>query len=254
MSRAADAWRLAVGTLTAFPVRPPAVVDSQVAVRTVLLAPVAVAPLGLVGVLVAGLCILVGLPTLVAALLVVGAVAVGTRGLHLDGLSDTADGLAASFDRARSLDVMKTGTSGPAGVVATVVVIGLQAAALASLLTSLRGAILAGVVICVSRGALALCCLRGFPPARPHGLGRTFTQSTGPAAALALWVALAVLLVGACLVAALPWWRGVLAVTLGVACVLLLLRHVVRRLGGVTGDVFGAAIEVMFAALLVSLA
>lgn len=254
MSRAADAWRLAVGTLTAVPVGPPAVVDRQVAARSVVLAPLAVVPLGIVTAVVAGVGVQTGIAPLVLGLLVVGAVALGTRGLHLDGLSDTADGLAASFDPERSLAVMRSGTSGPAGVAATVVVMGLQAAALASLLTTLRGAVLAAVVICASRGALALCCLRAFPPARQDGLGKTFTRTIGGAAALGLWVVLAALLAGASVVALLPWWRGVVAAVLAVGCVLLLVRHVVRRLGGITGDVFGAAIEVMCAVLLVSLA
>lgn len=64
------------------------------------------------------------LPTLVMALLAVGAAVLGNRAFHLDGLSDTVDGYAASFDAQRSLAVMKTGTSGPAGVAATVLVVG----------------------------------------------------------------------------------------------------------------------------------
>ncbi|MFD1326164.1 adenosylcobinamide-GDP ribazoletransferase, partial [Micromonospora sonneratiae] len=39
-------------------------------------------------------------------------------------------------------------------------------------------------------------------------------------------------------------WQGPLAVAVALTIELLLLRHVVRRLGGVTGDVLGASVEI----------
>ncbi|ANH40248.1 Cobalamin synthase [Nocardioides dokdonensis FR1436] len=240
-----DAWRLAVGTLTALRVPAPRTVTPVVAGRAMLLAPVAVLPLGL---LVAGLGLLgawLSLPPLVVSVLAVGALAAGSRALHWDGLSDVADGLSASYDRARSLQVMKSGTSGPAGVVATVVVLGTQAAALASLLTTTRGAVVAGLLVCVSRAALALCCLRGVPGARPDGLGAAYVGTVRPTAALALWLVAAGLLVLA------AGWSGLVAAALALLVVAVLLHRVVRRFGGVTGDVLGAAVELALAALLV---
>jgi cobalamin synthase len=76
------------------------------------------------------------LPVFVAALLALGAAILGNRAFHLDGHSDIVDGMAASYDRERSLEAMKSGTSGPAGVVAIVLVLGLQAAGLVAVLTS----------------------------------------------------------------------------------------------------------------------
>lgn len=240
-----DAWRLAVGTLTALRVPAPRAVTPAVAGRAMLLAPVAVLPLGL---LVAGLGLLgawLSLPPLVVAVLAVGALATGSRALHWDGLSDVADGLSASYDRERSLQVMKSGTSGPAGVVATVVVLGTQVAALAPLLTTTRGAVVGGLLVCVSRAALALCCLRGIPGARPDGLGAAYVGTVRPAAALAVWLVATALLVLA------AGWSGLVAAALALLVVAALLQRVVRRLGGVTGDVLGAAVELALAALLV---
>src|SRR5699024_5792392 len=98
------------------PVRPPAVLDRATAGVAMTLAPLTALPLA-AG--VAGLVWLASqgyLPALVAGLLSVGLLAWATRLLHLDGLSDTVDGLTASTDRARSLAVMRSGTAGPAGV------------------------------------------------------------------------------------------------------------------------------------------
>ncbi len=240
-----DAWLLAVGTLTAVKVPPPGTVTPAVAGAAVVLAPVAVLPLA-GAVLVAGvLGVGLGLPPLVTALLAIAAVAAGTRALHWDGLSDVADGLVASYDRERSLAVMRTGTSGPAGVVTTVLVMGVQAAAMTALMTSARGALTAAVLLCLSRAALALCCVRGVPGARSEGLGASYAGTVRPAVAVAVWL-------GAGLAAGLvAGWGGLLGAVLAVLVVGALVHRVVHRLGGITGDVLGAAVELALAALLV---
>jgi adenosylcobinamide-GDP ribazoletransferase len=226
-----DAWRLAVGTLTALPVAAPSQVDRRTAGRAMLLAPLAVLPLGALVTAVLLLGDLAELPPLAVAFVAVGALAAGSRALHWDGLSDVADGLTASYDPQRSLSVMKTGTSGPAGVVATVVVLGVQAAALAALGTTVRGALVAGLLVCLARCALWVVCCSVVPAARPDGLGVAYTRT----------VSLPVAVVG-----------GVLLSVVGGLVVWALVRRTVRRLGGVTGDVFGAAIELALATTLLA--
>lgn len=226
-----DAWRLATGTLTALPVRPPERVDRRTARGAMLLAPVAVLPLGA---LVAGLLWAgshTALPPLAVAFVAVGALAAGSRALHWDGLSDVADGLTASYDAERSLAVMKTGTSGPAGVLATVVVAGVQAAALTAYGDTLGHALLAGALVCLSRCALWIVCCTRVPAARPDGLGVTYTRTVPvPVAALG----------------------GLLLSVTGGLVVAALVRRTTTRLGGVTGDVFGAAIELALATTLLT--
>ncbi|MGY2703382.1 adenosylcobinamide-GDP ribazoletransferase [Nocardioides sp. HB32] len=224
----ADAWRLAVGTLTALPVKPPRHVDARTSRRAMLLAPLAVVPLGLlvVAVLAAGQAL--ELPRLATGFLAVGALAAGTRALHWDGLSDTVDGLSASYDPDRSLAVMRTGTSGPSGVLATIVAAGVQATALGALADDL---LVAGALVCLSRCALWIVCCTRVPAARPDGLGAGFAGT----------VPVPVAAVGGLL----------LSVTGGLA-VLVLVRHAVRRLGGITGDVMGAAVEISLATTLLT--
>ncbi|MCA0179294.1 MAG: adenosylcobinamide-GDP ribazoletransferase [Actinobacteria bacterium] len=251
-----DAWRLALGTLTAVPVRPPSRVDRRRAGAAMMLAPVAAMPLGLVmtGIILAGHWL--GLSALVTAMLAIGGAILGNRAFHLDGLADVADGLAASNDRERSLAVMKSGSCGPAGVLALLLVVGLQVAAVTALIDSLpwwRAAVLAGAGLCAARLALVLGALRGVPAARSDGLGSTFARSVAPAAAGALWLLGVALLGGLGWWAGLPWWRGVLAAAVAAALVVVLVARAVRRFGGVTGDALGASIEVAFAAILVGL-
>ncbi|MDP2773353.1 MAG: adenosylcobinamide-GDP ribazoletransferase [Nocardioides sp.] len=240
--------RLAVGMLTALPVRPVLGVTPGVATGALVLAPVAVLPLGaLLGVVLwAGAQ--TTLPPLAVAFVALAVLATGSRALHLDGLSDVADGLTASYDRERSLAVMKGGTAGPAGVAALVLVLGVQAAALTAFVDDVSSAAVAGAAVCASRAALWVTCARPVPPAREDGLGVTFTRRVP-----VWWTLIGLTGLGAAAALVHPW-RGPLAVGLAVTVVLLLTWRVVRRFGGVTGDVYGAAIEVALATLLLGLA
>lgn len=242
--------RLAIGMLTAL--RVPAVlrVTPGIATGALLLAPLAVVPLG-AGV---GAVLWAGgrleLPAAAVAFVALAVLAVGSRALHLDGLSDVADGLTSSHDRDRSLSVMKSGTAGPAGVAAIVLVLGAQAAALTWFVPwggELRPAVVAAAAVCASRAALWITCCTLAPPAREDGLGVTFTRRIPVAAAVAGWALLAALAV------LVDPVRGPVTVLVAGVVVALFTRHCVRRLGGVTGDVFGAAIEVALAVLLIGL-
>lgn len=243
-----SAVRLSVGMLTCLPVPPVLDVTPGVARRALVVAPLAVAPLGVLVGLATWLGGHADLPPLAVAFVALGLLALGSRALHLDGLSDVADGLTASYDRERSLAVMKGGTAGPAGVAAIVVVLGAQAGALATYVGSLRGAVVAGACVAASRAALWIVCSSVVPPARAEGLGVTFARRVPVALAVLGWAGLAAL------AALADPLRGPLAVAVAAAAVLLLTWRCVRRFGGVTGDVYGAAIEVALAALLIGLA
>jgi adenosylcobinamide-GDP ribazoletransferase len=249
--RLPDAWRLSVGTLTAIPVKAPARVDRDTAGLAMVLAPLAVVPLGAL----VALALWGGRELNLAPVgfIAVGALALGSRAFHLDGLADTADGLTASYDRERSLSVMKSGSVGPAGVVALVLVLMIQAAGFGTLAFVQHGAIAAGVLVCTSRVALTLTCVRGVPSARPEGLGASHAGSVPRLVALATWLAAAAVSAAAADWTGLtPWWHMLIAMAVAAAVVGLLVLRATRRLGGVTGDIFGAAIELTLAILLLA--
>lgn len=243
--------RLALTTFTVLPVRT-GPVDRSAARTAMVLGPAVGAGLGLVAALVLLGATALGAPGLVAGMLAVGALALLTRGLHVDGLADTVDGLGAYGDRDRTLAVMKSPDVGPFGVVALVVAVTVQAASLAAISARPWPAVLCATAVAVATGRLAItwACLRGVPAARPDGLGSLVAGTVSPPVA-----ALTTGAVAALAVLAVPGrpWLGPVAVVVGLAAAGLLLRQVLRRIGGVTGDVLGAMTETAVTAALVVL-
>jgi adenosylcobinamide-GDP ribazoletransferase len=247
----ADGLRLAVGTFTVIPVRPPGRVDRTAARQAMIIAPLATVPIGGASVAVGALGGWAGLPGLVTAALLVCAVAVGSRGLHLDGLADTADGLAASYDRSRALEIMRRGNTGPIGAATLVLVLVIQVAATADVLARSWGPAVVGGVICLSRCSLLITCAAGVPSARPDGLG-AMVAGVVPRVATVLGVALSgAAACGLLMLSGRPWWQGAVAVALASLTLAPLMNRCRRRFGGITGDVLGAGIELSMTALLV---
>ena len=238
---------MALGTLTALRVPAPSRVDRVVAGTAMILAPLAGILVGLPAVGIVALGRWIEAPPLLVAAIAVAAIALSSRGLHLDGLADTADGLAASYDRQRALGVMRRGDTGPAGTATVVLVLLIQVAALSTVVDRLWPLLIA---VTAGRSVLSTACARGVPAARPEGLGATVAGSVPPWAALGV---AAVSVAGAALLPA-PWWAGAVAVAAAYAAAAVLLRRCVTRLGGVTGDVLGGCVEVAVAAALVVLA
>lgn len=256
-----DGIRLALTLFSVAPVRAGRV-DRRTAGRAMALAPVVGAVLALVAATV-----LVGaralyherfaLP-LVSALAIV-TLALLTRGLHLDGLVDTADALASHGPSERALKVMAEPAAGALGVATLVFTVLLQVGALTACVQGHRGTQSLLLAVLTGRLAAVLSCTPGTPPARPDGLGALVAGSVRPAVALGLGAAVAVEAV------AYGWLDAdagspadaVLAlVALGAGLLVagLLRRHAERRLGGITGDVLGAQVEVATTVVLLVMA
>jgi adenosylcobinamide-GDP ribazoletransferase len=173
-------------------------------------------------------------PPLLAALLTVTCWKLITGGLHLDGLADCLDGIGGR-DPEHRLAIMRDSRIGAMGAIGLILFLLLEITALSELPAAVRPhALLAAPVI-----ARAMPALLGrlLPAARREGLGAAFQASLprrAPPLALAVALAVAALALGG---------AGVVAVAVASGLCLLLARFFARRLGGMTGDVFGGSIE-----------
>lgn len=187
-------------------------------------------------------------PPLEAALLV-ALLAWLSGGLHLDGLADTFDGLGSASKpdpaarRARMLEVMRDPRTGPHGALSLVVVVLIKVLALGATL----GATSLLLFPALGRAAAALMVV-SFPSARPDGLGHAFQSASRR---LPVWVAAAAVLG---LGGALGGAQALIAAALGLGVALAFGQAMRARLGGLTGDVYGAGLELAELTALVALA
>lgn len=169
------------------------------------------------------------------ALLVVASIA-ATGGLHLDGLMDTCDGIGVGGDRERRLTVMRDPHVGAFGVLGGISSVLLKFGALDSLHGPMRlAALLLAPVL--GRWGLVLCAAL-YPPARPGGLGAAFRQGlTRPRLIVAGLTALLAVLVASSL-------TGLAALAISSIAALAAGYGLKRLLGGLTGDTYGALVEI----------
>src|SRR4051794_17125197 len=185
------------------------------------------------------------------AVLTVAVLAALTRGRHLDGLADTADGLGPLRGRERALQVMRAGDVGPFGVVTLVLALLLQVAALALLFTVDGGWLALPAATVAARVAMARTGLPGTAIAEGSSLGAAVAGTVSRR-----WLAGTVLVAAGALaaVAVLGGHSGaggparagelVAAAAVGLLAAEALLHRAQSRLGGVNGDVMGAMGEV----------
>jgi len=193
---------------------------------------------------------------LLAAVLGIGTLALLSRGLHLDGLADTADGLGSRAPAELALEIMRRSDVGPFGVATLVLVLLVDVTALGAVVGDSTWRPAAALAVAAATGRLAVvhAALPGVPSARGGGFGALVSGGARAPAALVLTVL--VLGGGAGLAAAVganpAGWP--LAQSVGLLAAGALRAHTSRRFGGVTGDVFGALIECATAVTLVGVA
>jgi adenosylcobinamide-GDP ribazoletransferase len=255
--------RAAVSLFTVIPVGGGGELRAGDAARAVLWMPVVGLLLGVTGAVVmlgvdAGGA--AGPRRLLGAALAVALVALLTGGLHLDGLADTADGLGSRRAAAGALAIMRRSDVGPMGVAALVFVLLIQVAALAAVPRVSLAA--AALVLAEVTGRVAVVVATGSPAARPGGFGalvagrttaraRVFTVALLGCAVVVAGLAAGGAGVGDAVTLAA---RGLIAAVAGLLAGALLQLVARRRLGGMTGDAFGAIVEVGTAAVLVACA
>jgi adenosylcobinamide-GDP ribazoletransferase len=160
-----------------------------------------------------------------------------TGGFHEDGLADSADGIFGGHDRARRLAIMRDSRLGTYGVLALVLALGTQVAALGALMPPLAWRVLVAAHALGRAAALPLTLL---PYARAEGgLGQPLAQRVPPAA---LGFAL---MSGVAPLALLSWPLALAALAAAAVVALVAAWRFARDLGGITGDALGAVVKLV---------
>lgn len=187
----------------------------------------------------------IGLPTLAAAALALGASAILTGALHEDGLADVADGFGGGRDKTAKLEIMRDSRLGTYGALILLVSFAGKLGALAALP---KDAILPALV---SAHALARCVLPvmvlRMPLARSGGLAATAGKPDVATCVTAIAMALSIVLL------VLPWPEAAGAALLAAACAAAMAALAMRQIGGQTGDVLGGTEQVCETAILLLL-
>lgn len=237
MIRGWEEFRLAGAFLTIFPVGRDLPVEPPQLARSMGLFPAVGLVIGLL-LVVLHWALAPLLPRQVLDSLLVLILIVITGGLHLDGMADVIDGLAGGRDREGSLRIMKDSRVGAMGVIGLVMVLLLKYICLHNVPREVMPATLLFMPAAGRWVQVVLACCS--PYVRPEGgTGAAFVDHVGLRELL-----LACVTVAAAALILFDWKGGILLLLLGSAA-LVLLHYFRRRLGGVTGDVLGAATELV---------
>ena len=176
-------------------------------------------------------------PPMLSAMAIVVVLMAFSGCLHLDGLSDTADGVLSSRPRDRMLEIMRDSHTGAMGVIAIVCIVLVKFVALASISTGLLWRV-ALLMPLAGRAAIVLH-MAMLPYVRPEGLGKVFCRHRPWWSAV---VSVAVLAMTGWMVLSV---RGLVAVAASIVAAVAVGIYVYRKLGGTTGDTFGAVCELV---------
>jgi adenosylcobinamide-GDP ribazoletransferase len=175
--------------------------------------------------------------TFISSALVLALWAALTGALHLEGVADSGDGLLSTAPREKRLEIMRDPHVGAFGLIALCIVLIMKFAAIASL----RNTVFLALAPIIARWAMVLAA--AFPLARTEGMAARFSDGLSRRGTLiaTLFTALCAAALGA---------RGVIAWVAATLVVLVLARIAQSRVGGMTGDVYGAVGELTEIAVL----
>lgn len=237
---------LATTLLTRIPLPHPADAMPSELARAQRAFPLVGAIIGLIMGLIDRSVLAMGVPSLAAAAVTLGAGAALTGALHEDGLADVGDGFGGGRDRAAKLAIMRDSRIGTYGVLALLVGFSARLSALASLPVSL---VIPALIVAHTLGRAVIPVLAAnMPFARDDGLGKSAGHPELSSVIIALLLAIVIALL------CLPPKDSLLAMLFTAIAASAMAALAWRQIGGVTGDVFGATEQVVEAAVLITLA
>lgn len=180
-------------------------------------------------------------PSLLCAALILAIWIAMSGALHLDGFLDACDGILGGFTPVKRLEIMRDERVGAFGLAGGVLLLLIKFSALEALPDASAALVL---IPTLSRWGMALAVI-AYPYGRPQGLGRAIKDNAG-------WKEL-VLATGVAGLAG--WftfqWMGLMAVVVTAATVALIAAFILKRIPGMTGDIYGAINEIVEVVLVV---
>jgi adenosylcobinamide-GDP ribazoletransferase len=176
-------------------------------------------------------------PPMISSVFVVLSHIVITGGLHLDGLGDTVDGIYSGRDKERILEIMKDSRTGTFGVLALIIILLFRFA----ILVSLRGESLYRAVVIapiIARTLMSLLMYKRPYAREKQGLGDLFIGQ------ITRKTLIITLILGTIFTIIMGSYRGIIAMVVAVIFVLGFRSYVEKRIGGITGDILGASVEI----------
>jgi adenosylcobinamide-GDP ribazoletransferase len=241
-----DDISLAIGLLTRVPMPHPVSATTESLARAQRAFPLVGAVIGLIVGLTDRCLLAIGVPSLAAAALALGVSSALTGALHEDGLADVGDGFGGGRDRAAKLSIMRDSRLGTYGMIVLLVGFFARASALASLPLA---TVIPALIVAHALGRAVIPVLAAnLPFARDDGLGKSAGRPDMAGAITAVIIGIVIALL--CLTAT----QALLSVVVAAAGAAAIAGLAWRQIGGITGDVFGAAEQVAEAAVLVMLA
>lgn len=191
----------------------------------------------LIGLLLAGINLLLSsFPAGASSAILVVSLIIVTGGMHLDGLSDTFDAISSAKNREEMLRIMKEPQVGAMGVISMLCVLLLKVSFLASLNTQLRPPALILMTV-LSRWSL-VGAIFAFPYARQEGKAKVFLEGINGKIFIMATISTVV-------IAAFVWSLKGLAVMAAAGITAWCFAKIMaKKLGGITGDILGAANEI----------
>ncbi len=175
------------------------------------------------------------IPLLVVNIILVVVLIILTGGMHLYGLSDTADAFLSGKGKEEMLEIMRDPHIGVMGVLSLISIILLKIALLSSVSAAVKPAAL--MLMCILSRWSVVMAMYLFPYARQEGKAKLFIQGMN----LKIFIAS---LIAALIFSFAAWGlKGLLALAIIAGCAYLIGKIITRKIGGITGDTLGATIE-----------
>ena len=164
-----------------------------------------------------------------------------TGGIHCDGFIDSVDGLFSGREREKILEIMKDSRVGAFGAVSLILLAALEISALVELIQISICATLTSIFVSpiISR-LMMVVTIGSFPYARPEGMGKAFAKYTTRRTIIFAAVSTLLSLTPLALIDAKIFLTTLAALMVSLMFTIYFGNFTVRKIGGVTGDIYGA--------------